>query len=254
MIHARQGSARSTWPARSFSSRTTRRSGRSSLRALRSHGHDVAWERTGTAALAAGRCHGRVDLALLDLGLPDLDGVEVCRQLRRMQPGCVLVMLTARSAEMDVVVGLEAGADDYLVKPVRLAELHARIRAHLRRSDTGRPARPGPGDRGSGRRRAAPAGHRRRARTAPAPEGVRPAGPPGRPARGGSPPRDAHVRGVGRELVRLHQDPRRPRRGAPAEDRGERRRRRRRVPEIVTIRGHGYRLEFAPDARSTLPS
>jgi DNA-binding response OmpR family regulator len=62
-----------------------------------------------------------------------LDGVEVCRRLRERQPGAVLVMLTARAEEMDVVVGLEAGADDYLVKPIRLAELHARIRAHLRR-------------------------------------------------------------------------------------------------------------------------
>jgi DNA-binding response OmpR family regulator len=103
---------------------------------LRSHGHDVIWERTGAAGLA--RAEGAdIDLALLDLGLPDLDGVEVCRRLRRAQPGCVLVILTARSAEMDVVVGLEAGADDYLVKPVRLAELHARIRAHLRRGDGG---------------------------------------------------------------------------------------------------------------------
>ena len=103
---------------------------------LRSHGHEVLWERTGAGALA-GAGTGPVDLVLLDLGLPDLDGVEVCRQLRRVQPGCVVVMLTARSAEMDVVVGLEAGADDYLVKPVRLAELHARIRAHLRRGGAG---------------------------------------------------------------------------------------------------------------------
>jgi len=74
------------------------------------------------------------DLVLLDLGLPDLDGVEVCRQMRGQQPGAVLVMVTARDEEMDVVVGLEAGADDYLTKPIRLGELHARIRAHLRRS------------------------------------------------------------------------------------------------------------------------
>ena len=73
---------------------------------------------------------------LLDLGLPDLDGVEVCRRLRVRQPGCVLVMLTARRDEMDVVVGLEAGADDYLTKPFRLAELLARVRAHLRRGPT----------------------------------------------------------------------------------------------------------------------
>jgi DNA-binding response OmpR family regulator len=101
---------------------------------LRSQGYDVVWERTGEAALehVAGAA---VDLVLLDLGLPDVDGVEVCRQLRKVRPGCVLVMLTARSSEMDVVVGLEAGADDYLVKPVRLFELRARVRAHLRRSE-----------------------------------------------------------------------------------------------------------------------
>jgi DNA-binding response OmpR family regulator len=98
---------------------------------LRSHGHDVRWERTGRGAVAA--CAGPFDLVLLDLGLPDLDGVEVCRRLRALLPSAVLVMLTARADEMDVVVGLEAGADDYLTKPVRLAELHARIRAHLRR-------------------------------------------------------------------------------------------------------------------------
>ena len=103
---------------------------------LRSHAYDVVWERTGAGALARAAV-GPLDLVLLDLGLPDLDGVEVCRQLRASQPGCVLVMLTARSAEMDVVVGLEAGADDYLVKPVRLAELHARLRAHLRRGGSG---------------------------------------------------------------------------------------------------------------------
>ena len=100
---------------------------------LRSHAHEVFWEQTGTAALARAAMTP-VDLVLLDLGLPDIDGAEVCRRLRRLQPGCVLVMLTARSAEMDVVVGLEAGADDYLVKPIRLAELHARVRAHLRRN------------------------------------------------------------------------------------------------------------------------
>ncbi|MCW2695292.1 MAG: two component transcriptional regulator, winged helix family [Modestobacter sp.] len=108
---------------------------------LRSHAHEVVCERTGTGGLARARSSA-VDLVLLDLGLPDLDGVEVCRQLRRIQPGCVLVMLTARSTEMDVVVGLEAGADDYLVKPVRLAELHARIRAHLRRGGA-TPGEPG---------------------------------------------------------------------------------------------------------------
>ena len=100
---------------------------------LRAHGHSVSWQRPGHGALDAAAA--RVfDLALLDLGLPDLDGVEVCRRIRLTQPGTVLVMLTARSDEMDVVVGLEAGADDYLTKPFRFGELLARVRAHLRRS------------------------------------------------------------------------------------------------------------------------
>jgi DNA-binding response OmpR family regulator len=106
---------------------------------LRAHGHVVSWQRTGRKALdaAAGRAF---DMALLDLGLPDLDGVEVCRRLRATCPGMVLVVLTARSDEMDVVVGLEAGADDYLTKPFRFGELLARIRAHLRRQSVLTPA------------------------------------------------------------------------------------------------------------------
>jgi DNA-binding response OmpR family regulator len=101
------------------------------------HGHAVCCVSSGREALhqAAGN---PFDLVLLDLGLPDLDGVAVCRQLRSAQPEAVVVMLTARDDEMDVIIGLEAGADDYLTKPIRLAELHARIRAHLRRAESGR--------------------------------------------------------------------------------------------------------------------
>jgi DNA-binding response OmpR family regulator len=110
---------------------------------LRAHGHDVVWQRTGQGALRASEAV-EFELVLLDLGLPDLDGVEVCRQLRGRQPPPVLVMLTARDEEMDVVVGLEAGADDYLTKPIRLAELHARIRAHLRRGVGGQTDQPAP--------------------------------------------------------------------------------------------------------------
>ncbi|MDQ1505553.1 MAG: hypothetical protein QOD57_3280, partial [Actinomycetota bacterium] len=73
------------------------------------------------------------DLVLLDLGLPDLDGLEVCRRLRSRLPDLPVLMLTARAEEVDAVVGLDAGADDYVTKPFRLAELMARIRAALRR-------------------------------------------------------------------------------------------------------------------------
>ncbi len=100
--------------------------------ALRANGHDVTWQRTGGSALAAARA-STYELTLLDLGLPDMDGVDVCRELRVIDPAGVIVLLTARRDEMDVVVGLEAGADDYLTKPFGLTELTARIRAHLRR-------------------------------------------------------------------------------------------------------------------------
>jgi DNA-binding response OmpR family regulator len=84
------------------------------------------------------------DLVLLDLGLPDRDGVALCRSLRSTLPNAVIVVLTARTQEFEVVVTLDAGADDYLTKPFRLNELLARLRAHLRRQpgiDDGAPAR-----------------------------------------------------------------------------------------------------------------
>ncbi len=103
------------------------------LSALRSDGHNVAWVRTGADASRVA-VRGPVDMVLLDLGLPDVDGLDLCRELRRAQSEAVLVMLTARREEMDVIVGLESGADDYLTKPFGVGELLARVRAHLRRA------------------------------------------------------------------------------------------------------------------------
>ena len=101
--------------------------------ALEANGYRVTWRRDGAGALQAARSTS-FDLALLDLGLPDVDGIEVCRALKREQSSCVVVMLTARRAEMDVIEGLESGADDFLTKPFRMTELLARVRAHLRRA------------------------------------------------------------------------------------------------------------------------
>ena len=87
----------------------------------------------GEAALSAIR-HERPDLIVLDLGLPDLDGLDVTRTIRR-DSGLPIIMLTARGDELDKLLGLELGADDYLTKPFSPRELVARVRAVLRRSD-----------------------------------------------------------------------------------------------------------------------
>jgi DNA-binding response OmpR family regulator len=109
--------------------------GQALQRSLTAHAHEVSLMPTGQGALREAE-RSSFDLVLLDLGLPDLDGLAVCRELRTAQADTVIVMLTARDEEMDVIIGLEAGADDYLTKPVRLAELRARIRAHLRRGES----------------------------------------------------------------------------------------------------------------------
>src|SRR5438309_11722479 len=96
-------------------------------------GYEVVEVATGRSALESVRGQ-EPDLVLLDWVLPDLGGIEVCRELRRRGAVCPIVMLTARSAKVDVVVGLEVGADDYITKPFDARELTARLRAHLRRA------------------------------------------------------------------------------------------------------------------------
>lgn len=105
--------------------------------ALRANGHTVERRLTGTSGLGAASGF-TPDLVLLDLGLPDLDGLTVCRELRTLLPSSVIVLLTARREQLDIVSGLESGADDYLTKPFSVVELLARVRAHLRRADGAR--------------------------------------------------------------------------------------------------------------------
>ena len=99
--------------------------------ALRRKGYDVTAVATGEQALAG----TGFDLVLLDLGLPDRDGLGVCRTLRNAS-AIGIIVLTARAREEQRVAGLNAGADDYVVKPFSMAELHARIEAVLRRAVT----------------------------------------------------------------------------------------------------------------------
>ena len=122
-------------------------------RALGREGYDVVWEGTGLGGVAAAVT---ADLLILDLGLPDIDGVEVARRVRDQGLTVPILMLTARADEVDLVVGLDAGADDYVTKPFRLAELLARVRALLRRRGDGE----GAGELAAGGVRVDTAGHR----------------------------------------------------------------------------------------------
>ena len=100
-------------------------------RALTREGYSVVVQGTGQGAIDAAP---GVDLVVLDLGLPDMDGLDVARAIRSQGLTTPVLVLTARADEVDHVVGLEAGADEYVTKPLRLAELLARVRALLRRT------------------------------------------------------------------------------------------------------------------------
>lgn len=105
------------------------------LRVLRRDGYEAEHSSNGSSVLELAMTK-RFDLIVLDLGLPVVDGIEVCRRLRSSGYERPILMLTARAEEVDKVVGLDVGADDYVTKPFSLAELLARIRALLRRAET----------------------------------------------------------------------------------------------------------------------
>jgi DNA-binding response OmpR family regulator len=102
------------------------------VRTLEREGYDVERLAEGLPAVTVAT-EKKIDLVMLDLGLPDIDGLEVCRRMRAAGVNSSILILTARGGELDRVVGLDVGADDYLAKPFALAELLARVRALLRR-------------------------------------------------------------------------------------------------------------------------
>ncbi|MEV0094538.1 response regulator transcription factor [Streptomyces sp. NPDC050738] len=112
---------------------------------LRRRGHEVRTAETGEAGLDELKGF-QPELVLLDLMLPGMNGVQVCRLIRESEETSLLpiIMLTARGDDFDVVVGLEAGADDYIIKPARTEVIEARIRAVLRRLTDPGNGRPGP--------------------------------------------------------------------------------------------------------------
>ncbi|OLT26566.1 DNA-binding response regulator [Actinomadura sp. CNU-125] len=112
--------------------------------ALTRQGHGVTTRATGEDGLDALRAL-RPEIAILDVMLPGIDGIEVCRRIRRADP-LPVILLTARGDDLDVVLGLEAGADDYVIKPVEPRVLDARVRAVLRRAEQSGPGRSVHGD------------------------------------------------------------------------------------------------------------
>lgn len=109
--------------------------------ALQREGYTVLWAENGQRGLDVARAE-TPHLVLLDIRLPDINGFDVCRRLRASGQRCPILMLTARDEELDKVLGLELGADDYIVKPFGFRELLARVRANLRRATQMRPAEP----------------------------------------------------------------------------------------------------------------
>jgi DNA-binding response OmpR family regulator len=102
------------------------------VRAFSMHGYAADIARDGEQGVELAEIND-YDLVVLDLNLPRLDGLEVCRRIRASRPRILIVMLTARNRREDIIVGLDEGADDYLVKPFDFEELAARVRALLRR-------------------------------------------------------------------------------------------------------------------------
>ncbi len=97
-------------------------------------GYDIIWSLDGEEGINKALKEAP-DLILLDIMLPKKDGLEVCQELRRQNITTPIIMLTAKSEEVDKVVGLEIGADDYITKPFSIRELLARVKAHLRRGE-----------------------------------------------------------------------------------------------------------------------
>jgi DNA-binding response OmpR family regulator len=104
------------------------------VRALQGDGYSVSLVNNGKSALEKAKVT-KPDLIILDLGLPDMDGLAICRNLRSQKYQFPILILTARTSELDIVVGLDAGADDYLIKPFKSSELLARMRALARRTN-----------------------------------------------------------------------------------------------------------------------
>jgi DNA-binding response OmpR family regulator len=109
--------------------------GRAISDSLMSHGYAVDWCVDGKSATTSVE-HAAPDLVLLDAGLPDVDGFTLCRWLRETHRDLPIVLVTARDADIDIVVGLDAGANDYVTKPFSMNVLLARVRAHLRGAES----------------------------------------------------------------------------------------------------------------------